>query len=274
MKKLKFSKIILEWFEYLPERYANKTVELYTAVLKDFQLNLPSDLPIIDITPSHIKVYIDYLKSTNHANSTCNRYLEILKSFFHWLSNNYQIEKPTKHIRHLKELPPKARCLDQDEYQTILKVTSGVENAAFQFLANTGLRRNEFRFLTYGRIKSDFIHVLGKGNKQRYIPLNNVCKQIISQYPQNGQDQPAFISAFSYREQLYIACQKLAKQLDIPPFGPHSFRHYFATQLIRKGVPLIKVSKLLGHSSVIITEKIYVHLVPMDFSGLTDCLEI
>ncbi len=268
------SSAIIEWFNYLPGRYADKTIQLYTAVLKDFKTMLPRNILKSEITPLHIQNYINYLKKTKHTNNTCNRYLEVLKSFFHWLSDNHQIKKPTACIRHLKAEIPKRRCLSEDEYQQLLNVTSGIENAAFQFLANTGLRRNEFRFLTYENIMPNFLHVVGKGNKQRYIPLNKICKQILSQYPQNGQNQPTFISAFEYREKLYLLCQKLARQLDIPSFGPHSFRHFFATRLIRAGVPLIKVSKILGHSSIKITEQIYIHLVPMDFSGLTDCLEI
>jgi len=53
----------------------------------------------------------------------------------------------------------------------------------------------------------------------------------------------------------------------------YAIRHYFATELIRKGVGIYKVSRILGHSSVKTTESIYIHLVPIDLLGLTDCLD-
>lgn len=56
-------------------------------------------------------------------------------------------------------------------------------------------------------------------------------------------------------------------------FGSHAIRHFFATQLIRKGVSIYKVSKILGHSSVKITESCYIHLVPVDLLGITDVLD-
>jgi integrase/recombinase XerD len=56
-------------------------------------------------------------------------------------------------------------------------------------------------------------------------------------------------------------------------FGSHAIRHYFATELIRKGVNIYKVSKILGHASIKITESIYVHLLPIDLLGITDVLD-
>jgi site-specific recombinase XerD len=268
------SDLINLWLKHLEQRYSNATVSLYNFVLNEFLLTLPPGLSKTQITPLHIENYINNLIKTNHKNITCNRYLAAIRSFFHWAQDNYNVENPTKHIKDLIEIPSDVRCLTEEEYHKIISITTGLENAALQFLGNTGLRRNEFRFLQWKDFTPDFIRVLGKGSKQRYVPLNKTCKNLIEKYSQNGEDQPAFVSAFEYRESLYLLGQRLARKLDIPPFGPHALRHYFATTLIRKGVSLIKVSKLLGHSSVTITEKIYVHLVPMDFSGLTDCLDI
>ena len=268
------SDLVKTWLKYLPQRYSKSTVDLYKYVLGEFLITLPPKLFKAQITPFHIENYINNLVKSKHCNNTCNRYLAALRSFFHWAEDNYHIENPTKHIKDFIVPPPIVRCLSDKEYQQVLSATTGLENAALQFLGNTGLRRNEFRFLQWKDFSSDFVRVLGKGNKQRFVPLNHICKHLIEKYPQNGKLQPDFVSAFEYREALYLLGQRLARKLDISPFGPHAFRHFFATRLIRAGVPLIKVSKLLGHSSVTITEKIYVHLVPMDFSGLTDCLEL
>lgn len=55
--------------------------------------------------------------------------------------------------------------------------------------------------------------------------------------------------------------------------GPHALRHYFATSLLLKGIPIIKVSLLLGHSSVTITQNIYSHILPQDLRGVTSVLD-
>ncbi len=63
------------------------------------------------------------------------------------------------------------------------------------------------------------------------------------------------------------------RKIGIKSFGAHADRHFFATQLIRKGVSIYKVSKILGHSSVQTTESTYVHLMPVDLLGITDVLD-
>jgi integrase len=70
-----------------------------------------------------------------------------------------------------------------------------------------------------------------------------------------------------------VGVQKNFRQNRYKNFGAHAVRHYFATQLIRKGVNIYKVSKILGHSSVQITESTYVHLMPVDLLGITDVLD-
>jgi integrase len=75
------------------------------------------------------------------------------------------------------------------------------------------------------------------------------------------------------RNRLYRICKRLARRAGIPRFGPHALRHYFATELYRKGVPVSLISKILGHSTTQITELIYVHFQSADLLGVTDCLE-
>lgn len=269
------SDLVTIWFDYICQRYAPKTVIQYKLVLRQFLVSMPPEIRMSEITPSHILNYITYLLETQHSNRTCNDYLIAIRSFYHWAKDNYDIKNPVAKIRNLRELPPKQRVLTLFEYQTILKIAKGVDNAAIQFLANTGLRRNEFRFLCWSDFISDFVHIRGKHNKCRVVPLNQTCKQLLAQYPQNGELRPRFVQKFtSQREKLYRLCQSLANKANISPFGPHALRHFFATQLIRAGVPLIKVSKILGHANTLITQQIYVHLVPQDLAGVTDCLEL
>jgi len=269
------SDLIKTWFDYIEIRFSPATVVSYKLVLRQFLNTLPTKIPKDSITPLHIEKYINYLIKTKHTNRTGNTYLVAIKSFFRWAANYYQINNPAACVSKLIEKPPKYRCLSQDEYQKVLGVTQGVENAALQFLGNTGLRRNEFRHLTYANFTTEFIQVTkGKGHKKRLVPLNKVCKQLLQKYSQNGNFQPPFVERFQHQEALYHLCLRLAQQISIPRFGPHALRHFFATRLIRAGIPLIKVSKILGHANTLITQQIYVHFVPEDLLGVTDCLEL
>ena len=119
-----------------------------------------------------------------------------------------------------------------------------------------------------------FIRIFGKGRKQRVVPLNHTCRQILEQYKgDNGDGTIPIAQRYPSKEGLYWMCRKINRNAKLEPFGLHAFRHFFATKLIRKGVSLIKVSKILGHSSVKTTEKVYCHLIPIDLIGETDCLE-
>jgi len=66
--------------------------------------------------------------------------------------------------------------------------------------------------------------------------------------------------------------RRAAKEIGSPKFGAHANRHYFATDMIRRVINLYKLSKILGHASITTTERIYLHLTPVDIIGLTDCL--
>jgi len=83
----------------------------------------------------------------------------------------------------------------------------------------------------------------------------------------NFQDVQMNVSIFSQ-----MAYENNSNWAGIERFGPHAIRHFFATRLMRQGVPLAKISKILGHASIKTTEQIYIHWLPKDVLGLTDCL--
>jgi site-specific recombinase XerD len=103
--------------------------------------------------------------------------------------------------------------------------------------------------------------VNGKGRKRRFVPLNTTALETVQTAIQFSKSRHAF----------YQVCLKLAKTSGCLPFGPHSLRHYFATQCLAKGVEIHRLSKILGHSSVAVTERYY-HFSPEHLAGLTDCL--
>jgi len=252
------------WLRYGTRYFTPRTIQQYEMVIRRyFQLSS-------GVATEDIENYLDRILEENTA-ATGNAHLTAIKSFCRWTARKFECSNPAKVIDKFTENPPRQRVLSGQEYKTVLKITTGLETDTIQFLGNTGLRKSEFQSLTWQNISPDMSHLLivGKGRKQRIIPLNLICKQIL----QKTSPQLPFVQKYQGHN-LYCLCCRLAKQTNIPRFGPHALRHFFATRLIRAGVPLIKVSQILGHSSIITTERIYVHLVPRDLLGVTDCLDL
>jgi integrase/recombinase XerD len=111
----------------------------------------------------------------------------------------------------------------------------------------------------------------GKGNKARTVPLNDICRDVLER--NRVDDTFAFLQRWGSRSGHNALCRRLAGRASIEPFGPHALRHYFATRLIREGIPMKVVSLILGHSSIAMTEQIYCHIAPVDLIGITDRLD-
>lgn len=235
---------------------------------------LPVDIELSKIRPLHIETYVIKLRRSGLSPQSCNTYLHSMKSFFRWSHINYNLKNPTAQIKDLRTSVTPIQIPDDKEYKLILQTAYRQERIIIQFLANTGLRKREFFSLNENSFIKNFsyIQVTGKGNKNRLAPINNVCKNILKRHyaRYNKFMSPPQL----YREKkIYERFQDIAYRAKVKPFTPHTFRHYFATRLIRANVPLIIVSRILGHSNVLITEQIYCHLTPEDLL-VTDCLEL
>jgi len=268
------SNVIAEWLEYC-RRYAKNTQDDYRSVISRFIKFL--DIENIDqLNCRVIEQYISSLLGEGKKNATANRYLATIKSFCRWLARNYNVPNCTIGIQRLKTDPTEPRVLTWEEYKKILSVCNGQEEGDIaRFLANTGVRCSELISLRWGNVSKDLkmLKVIGKGRKLRHIPLNEICRDILLKYERGLDDTRLdFVRHRTNRKSIYNICAKLAERAGIPRAGAHSFRHLFATELLRRGVPISHVSKLLGHSSIAITEKAYIHFQPDFLNGLTDVL--
>lgn len=215
-------------------------------------------VPVEEAKREHIEQHIIHL-SRKYKATTVNLHLSAIKSFYSYLEDVADIPNPARKIKRLAPLPSKQRVLTEKEYQKIY-ATEGKERDVVVFLCNTGLRASEFCSLTPASFVGDFVHVVGKGRKFRQVPLNQNAKQLSD------------VNFSKSRITLYRYCKNLAANLNIEPFSPHSCRHYFATALHKKGVRLSVISKLLGHSCTMVTERVYIHWAFDDLVGVTDCL--
>jgi integrase/recombinase XerC/integrase/recombinase XerD len=224
-------------------------VELYKGRLQYFDDYLTEQGRLL--STEAIEDYLDNGLESGWTRRYANVNLTAIKSYCKWLANREGIKNPAKPIRMLKENEPNRRVLLEDEYQRLLAVAEGLDRDIIVFISNTGLRVTEFNSLKWENIAPDLksLKVIGKGNKARTIPLNPRCREILLRYKSlNGNGNGKLPITRDTRYQVTQICKRLAKQADIPKFGPHACRHRFATQLIRRGTSIYKVSKILGHA--------------------------
>lgn len=208
------------------------------------------------------------------------RIISGLKSFYHFLLLEKLIEDdPTE----LLELPKLSQHLPEvlnlDEINSILAQADisdplGVRNKAIiETLYSCGLRVSELTELLLSNIyfEEKYLVVIGKGNKQRLVPLSpQAISNILSWLPhrselpiQKGHEDYLFLNRRGKkltRVMVFTIVKNLVEQAGVKKsVSPHTFRHSFATHLLEGGANLRAIQEMLGHKSVLTTE-IYTHL--------------
>jgi site-specific recombinase XerD len=215
------------------------------------------------------------------VNKTVNNTLCAVKSLCAFLSENYTIPNPAETIKKLKEDPVDANFWTMEQYQRVLMNSPDFVRVWIRFIANTGLRATEFCGLKWQNcdLENRTMTVVGKGRKKRTIGLNDAAVAILNEM-KDGRSVKAQDCVFlrnngqpTTRHMLSWHIRKACRNAGLAGGGPHAARHFFATQLLLGGVPIIKVSALLGHASVTTTQRHYSHILSPDLSDVTDILK-
>lgn len=204
------------------------------------------------------------------------RILSSLRSFFDWLILEGMIkENPCDKV----DTPKLGRYLPEVlSEQEIASIIDSVDTTTWQGLRNKailevlygcGLRVSEVSSLRISNIffKEGFIRIIGKGNKERLIPIGEMAIEAIRAYmearPESFNEDLLFLNRFG-RQLSRISIFKMIKDTALAigirkDISPHTFRHSFATHLIEHGADLRVVQEMLGHESIATTE-IYTHV--------------
>ena len=156
-----------------------------------------------------------------------------------------------------------------------LNKTNGLRNEAIiEILYSCGLRVSELINLKISDLflKESLIKILGKGNKERFVPISKIGKNLILKYIDSarnlskikkGYEDTLFINNRGKnltRVMIYIILNNAAKEVGIEKkISPHILRHSFATHLIENGANIISIQKMMGHENIVTTEK-YLHV--------------
>lgn len=219
------------------------------------------------------------------------RIISGLKSFFNYLVfEDYRTNNPMDLIESPKigrKLPDTLSVAEINELigSIDLSKPEGERNRAMlETLYGCGLRVSELIGLRISDLyfEEDFIKVTGKGDKQRFVPISNINKKYISIYRkevrvhqtiQKGFEDILFLNRRGKqltRAMVFTIIKQLTEKIGLKKsISPHTFRHSFATHLLKNGADLRAIQQMLGHESITTTE-IYMHV---DRTHLEDVLK-
>ncbi|MCX7728786.1 MAG: tyrosine recombinase XerD [Bacteroidia bacterium] len=258
------------------ESYLND-VEKFSRFLSDYfqQTNL------LNAEKHHIHEFIKALFEMNLEATSVNRIISGIKALYNFLNYadilKHHPAEDIETVRTIRKLPV---VLSVYEIEEMIKkidrsTAEGERNyAIIEILYGCGLRVSELVNLRIidVNLKEDFVRIIGKGNKERLIPLGQLAKNAVINYYENYRKHLSppskyqdilFLNKFAHplsRIMVFYIIKDLAKKAGITKnISPHTFRHSFATHLIEGGANIRVVQELLGHASIITTE-IYTHL--------------
>lgn len=244
--------------------------DLHPSTVAKYKQCINSYISWLDERPVNIdtaKQFLAFLRQKGYSQQSIKHYYVAIRPFLAFLGIELKLK-----LRKQRRLPPYHSAA---EVKAIFDATlnrtdnyAGKNQERDQLiiltLAYTGLRRAELLDLRVSDInfRSQLLYVrAGKGDKDRAIPLLPELSKRLASYINHHHLRPSD-SVFSLsKRRLYDIINFCTKAAGVSNFSPHSFRHFFATQLVEQGVDIRSIQQLLGHSDIASTA-VYLDLCP------------
>ena len=264
------------------KRYSQHTITAYKNDLGQFFEYLNNQYGITalhEISPSFIKSWLATLKEDKITSKTLNRKISSLKSFFKFqlksgiisVTPMWSVTTP-KISKRLPQFVKESEMKDLFQYLSFPDDWQGkTDRIIISLFYQTGMRLSELVNLKESHVDKDrnSIKVIGKGNKERIIPLNPILTIQVTEYQnakrnnfENFDSQYLFVNKDGkklYAKYVYLHVKKyMAEVTTLAKKSPHILRHSFATHMMNHGADLNAVKELLGHSSLAATQ-VYTH---------------
>lgn len=274
---------IQDFLQYLrfEKRYSRHTVIAYQTDLEQFSLYITAQFAIDNpalLTHFHIRSWLATLKEEEQTPRTINRKMSSLNSFYKYLLKQQLVDNNPVRQLHAMRLPERLPVyLKENETERLLEelqfdegFKGFTDRLICELLYQTGVRRNELLELKESNIewRLQQIRVLGKGNKERLIPVGPALLDSISYYLKQkdhieNADKDHLLVLDSgkplYAGYIYKTVKKyLSIATTLKKRSPHVLRHTFATHLLNNGANIQAIKDLLGHSSLAATQ-VYTH---------------
>ncbi len=263
-------------------RYSPETARAYDNDLKEFAdfIESTGETHYDAITYQDIRYFIGHLSERNLSRRTIARKLSSLRAFYKYLTRMGWIESnPMNLVQYSVKENVLPDFFYEDELNQLLDAVAQstssqqpLQRAVLETLYATGMRVSELSNLTLDQVEFDWgiIRVIGKGNKERIVPLGDIASEALQTYihgmrqETNIQQLPnvfvsvtgKVLSPTTIRKLLDTIVEESGLNLSI---HPHKLRHSLATHLLNNGADLRSVQELLGHEDLSSTQ-IYTHV--------------
>lgn len=268
----------LNFIQY-ERRYSPNTLESYKNDLLQFVAFLGPEEDIVRVSHLHIRNWMVSMMQDKISARSINRKISTLKSFYKFLMKRGEVKKsPLSKVqtpKTSKRLPVFVEQTGIDRLLTQVEFSEGyegtLEKIILELLYGTGIRRSELINLRETDMDSynSQIKVLGKGNKERIIPIHPQLKSSLQLFIATkrklveGQEGNYLLVTAKGRKLAPRAVYAMVKKhlhlvTTVEKKSPHVLRHTFATHLMNQGADINAVKELLGHSSLAATQ-VYTH---------------
>ena len=232
--------------------YSPLTVKSYDAALQEafdyIEIVQESEHFLFDLMPYRI-----HIASLNAK--TISKKLSAIRSFVNYLNENGMkvLLRADESIKVAKTLP---KPISHEHIMEALEKASLQERVLVLMLYTLGLRISELSSLKIEDIGNEWIRIIGKGNKERDIPLLESVKKLIDEYLSNFM-----VKKYLFEKNGERLSENSLRYMITKVFGrvalkvtPHQLRHSYASSLLNSGAPIVDVSELLGHASMATTQ--------------------
>jgi integrase/recombinase XerD len=229
------------------------------------------------VTQDHLIRFLSAMKEKEYATASICRALIAIKSFFQFLKRESLIQENVAfHLDTPKLWQMLPNVLSLTEVEALLELPDTAtakglrDKAILELLYSSGLRVSELCDLTIYSVDDEYVRVLGKGRKERLVPLGPKALEAIDKYLQHFRDRfdsdkelRLFLTAKG-KPLTRIAVWKIVKKYALKAgieknISPHTFRHSFATHLLDNGADLRVIQEMLGHAHIGSTDR-YTHV--------------
>jgi integrase/recombinase XerD len=252
---------------------SRNTVNAYATDLKKYLLFMKEQgREAVKAGKSDILNFLELLRSDGYAISTVCRYISSIKALYKFLLLEKRMQDdPTENLQMPKKWERVPKALSVSDVKDLLDAkfspkTALRDSSMLELLYSSGLRVSELVNIKLGDIHFDagFIRVLGKGSKERIVPVNLRALEKIKNYSE--KERPGILkkkqSPYLFvtrtgrsmtRQRFWQTLKAIGKQSGIE-LSPHTIRHCFATHLLEGGADLRSLQKMLGHSDISTTQ--------------------
>lgn len=272
--------MVQEYITYLTaiRGYSENTAIAYKSDLATFiswAKSTLSDARWSTINRDDIDEYVTSLQQMGLAAATTNRHLAAISGLYNYMKRNgLKVENPCRYESRRKLTKHQPNTIDTNELKKAYEAANGVTKVMLGLLASTGIRIQEMLDLQWEDINFNdcSLRIMGKGRKERIVYATPRCLETL-QLVKAHYHSTGHIFTMEQRAARHMIYEALRPYCNARQLSPHAIRHTFATELAKAGTNVTAIAKVLGHESIMTTQK-YIDMTQTDVKNVCQQLTL